>query len=76
MGRAKRVALYVRVSTDGQTTVNQQRELGKFLVTFGDVQATDDLLAKLGCEWKTNSRIAHPDWFAPRLCAERASLVG
>src|SRR2546426_2350139 len=26
-GKAKRVALYVRVSTDGQTTVNQQREL-------------------------------------------------
>jgi len=25
--KAKRVALYVRVSTDGQTTVNQQREL-------------------------------------------------
>jgi DNA invertase Pin-like site-specific DNA recombinase len=27
MGKGKRVALYVRVSTDGQTTVNQQREL-------------------------------------------------
>ena len=27
MAKAKRVALYVRVSTDGQTTVNQQREL-------------------------------------------------
>jgi DNA invertase Pin-like site-specific DNA recombinase len=27
MGKTKRVALYVRVSTDGQTTVNQQREL-------------------------------------------------
>src|SRR5437867_11417936 len=27
MGKAKRVALYVRVSTDGQTTVNQEREL-------------------------------------------------
>src|SRR5439155_14433292 len=27
MSKAKRVALYVRVSTDGQTTVNQQREL-------------------------------------------------
>src|SRR2546426_695059 len=27
IGKAKRVALYVRVSTDGQTTVNQQREL-------------------------------------------------
>ena len=27
MGAEKRVALYVRVSTDGQTTVNQQREL-------------------------------------------------
>jgi DNA invertase Pin-like site-specific DNA recombinase len=27
MGKPKRVALYVRVSTDGQTTVNQQREL-------------------------------------------------
>lgn len=27
MGKGKRVALYVRVSTDGQTTANQQREL-------------------------------------------------
>jgi DNA invertase Pin-like site-specific DNA recombinase len=27
MSKVKRVALYVRVSTDGQTTVNQQREL-------------------------------------------------
>ena len=27
MGKGKRVALYVRVSTDGQTTVNQEREL-------------------------------------------------
>jgi DNA invertase Pin-like site-specific DNA recombinase len=27
MGKGKRVAIYVRVSTDGQTTVNQQREL-------------------------------------------------
>jgi DNA invertase Pin-like site-specific DNA recombinase len=27
VAKAKRVALYVRVSTDGQTTVNQQREL-------------------------------------------------
>jgi DNA invertase Pin-like site-specific DNA recombinase len=27
MGKGKRVALYVRVSTDGQTTTNQQREL-------------------------------------------------
>ena len=27
MAKSKRVALYVRVSTDGQTTVNQQREL-------------------------------------------------
>jgi DNA invertase Pin-like site-specific DNA recombinase len=27
MGKTKRVALYVRVSTDGQTTTNQQREL-------------------------------------------------
>lgn len=27
MGERKRVAIYVRVSTDGQTTMNQQREL-------------------------------------------------
>src|SRR5437899_8928463 len=27
MGKRRRVAIYVRVSTDGQTTVNQQREL-------------------------------------------------
>jgi len=27
VGKTKRVAIYVRVSTDGQTTVNQQREL-------------------------------------------------
>jgi DNA invertase Pin-like site-specific DNA recombinase len=27
MGKTRRVAIYVRVSTDGQTTVNQQREL-------------------------------------------------
>src|SRR5215510_1204422 len=27
MGKTGRVALYVRVSTDGQTTINQQREL-------------------------------------------------
>jgi DNA invertase Pin-like site-specific DNA recombinase len=27
MGKGKRVVLYVRVSTDGQTTTNQQREL-------------------------------------------------
>src|SRR5436189_125102 len=27
MGKGKRAALYVRVSTDGQTTVNQEREL-------------------------------------------------
>jgi DNA invertase Pin-like site-specific DNA recombinase len=27
LGKGKRVAIYVRVSTDGQTTVNQQREL-------------------------------------------------
>ena len=27
MGKSKRAALYVRVSTDGQTTVNQEREL-------------------------------------------------
>ena len=27
MGKTRRVAIYVRVSTDGQTTMNQQREL-------------------------------------------------
>jgi len=27
MGKMRRVAIYVRVSTDGQTTTNQQREL-------------------------------------------------
>jgi DNA invertase Pin-like site-specific DNA recombinase len=27
MDKTKRVALYVRVSTDGQTVANQQREL-------------------------------------------------
>jgi len=27
MGKKRRVAIYVRVSTDGQTTLNQQREL-------------------------------------------------
>jgi DNA invertase Pin-like site-specific DNA recombinase len=27
MSRTRQVAIYVRVSTDGQTTVNQQREL-------------------------------------------------
>jgi len=31
-----------------QTDVLHNHTLGKFLVTFGDVQATDDLLAKLG----------------------------
>ena len=32
-----------------QTDALHNHTLGKFLVTFGDVQATDDLLAKLGC---------------------------
>ena len=33
-----------------QTDVLHNHTLGKFLVTFGDVQSTDDLVAKLGCE--------------------------
>ena len=33
-----------------QTDAFHNHTLGKFLVNFGDVQATDDLLAKLGCE--------------------------
>ncbi len=33
-----------------QTDALHNHTLGKFLVTFGDVQSTDDLLAKLGCE--------------------------
>ena len=33
-----------------QTDALHNYTLGKFLVTFGDVQSTDDLLAKLGCE--------------------------
>ena len=33
-----------------QTDALHNHTLGKFLVTFGDVQSTDDVLAKLGCE--------------------------
>ncbi len=33
-----------------QTDALHNHMLGKFLVTFGDVQSTDDLLAKLECE--------------------------
>jgi ureidoacrylate peracid hydrolase len=33
-----------------QTDALHNHTLGKFLVTFGDVQTTDDLVAKLGCE--------------------------
>ena len=40
--------------------------LGKFLVTFGDVQATDEVLAKLGCAEKTHSRHPQPAGFAAR----------
>jgi DNA invertase Pin-like site-specific DNA recombinase len=44
MGKMRRVAIYVRVSTDGQTTMNQQRELEavakrhdwKFIEVFRD----------------------------------------
>jgi ureidoacrylate peracid hydrolase len=32
-----------------QTDALHNHTLGKFLVTFGDVQATDEVLAKLGC---------------------------
>ena len=33
-----------------QTDELHNHTLGKFLVTFGDVQSTDELVAKLGCE--------------------------
>ena len=38
----------------GHTTLHNHT-LGKFLVTFGDVQATDEVLAKLGCAEQTPS---------------------
>ena len=38
-----------------QTDALHNHTLGKFLVTFGDVQTTDEVLAKLGCAEKTPS---------------------
>ena len=35
MGKGKRVAIYVGVSTDGQTTVSQQRELDAVATRHG-----------------------------------------
>jgi ureidoacrylate peracid hydrolase len=35
-----------------QTDALHNHTLGKFLVTFGDVQSTDDLIAKLESGWR------------------------
>jgi ureidoacrylate peracid hydrolase len=50
-----------------QTDALHSHTLGKFLVTFGDVQATDEVLAKLGCAEQTPSRHPQPAGFAARL---------
>ena len=50
-----------------QTDALHNHTLGKFLVTFGDVQATDEVLAKLGCAEQTHSRHPQPAGFAARL---------
>jgi ureidoacrylate peracid hydrolase len=50
-----------------QTDALHNHTLGKFLVTFGDVQTTDEVLAKLGSGEKTHSR--NPQ--AARLAARR-----
>ena len=42
--------LMVSDGNDDQTDSLHNHTLGKFLVTFGDVQSTDELLAKLPCE--------------------------
>jgi ureidoacrylate peracid hydrolase len=43
-----------------QTDALHNHTLGKFLVTFGDVQATDEVLAKLACAEQTHSRSPQP----------------
>jgi ureidoacrylate peracid hydrolase len=50
-----------------QTDALHNHTLGKFLVTFGDVQATDEVLAKLGCVEQTHSRHPQPAGGAARL---------
>ena len=50
-----------------QTDALHNYTLGKFLVTFGDVQATDEVLAKLGYAEKTHSRNPQPAQLAARL---------
>lgn len=50
-----------------QTDALHNHALGKFLVTFGDVQAIDEVLAKLGGAEKTDSRNPQP----PQLAARR-----
>jgi ureidoacrylate peracid hydrolase len=50
-----------------QTDALHNHTLGKFLGTFGDVQATDEVLAKLGCAEKTHSRHPQPAGLAARL---------
>jgi hypothetical protein len=50
-----------------QTDALHNHTLGKFLVTFGDVQTTDEVLAKWGCAEKTPSRTPP----SARLAAQR-----
>ena len=49
-----------------QTDALHNHTLGKFLATFGDVQATDEVLAKLECAEQTRSRHPQPVGFAAR----------
>ena len=50
-----------------QTDALHNHALGKFLVTFGDVRTTDEVLAKLGHAEKTHSRNPQPAQLAARL---------
>jgi ureidoacrylate peracid hydrolase len=50
-----------------QTDALHNHALGKFLVTFGDVQTTDEVLAKVACVATTHGRHPQPDGSVARL---------
>lgn len=58
--------IMVSDGTADHTDALHNHTLGKFILTFGDVQATDEVLARLGGTEKTASKAAEPAGVAAR----------
>jgi hypothetical protein len=74
MGTTRRVAIYVRVSTDGQTTMNQQRELEAVAKRQG--WKVVELFRDQGISGKNGREKPTPPRRHPKGLRHRCSVVG